>query len=80
MTNLEIRQKAIEDYNIAFADSTYVDKEQAAYNCLVNRVTAEIWKQYGATCAAEAAEIKGISKDISLLLAFCRRELGIEGR
>lgn len=80
MTDLEIRRKAIEDYNLALADNTYVDRQQAAYNVMVNTVTAEIWKQYGVTCAAEAAKIKGIAKDISLLLAFCRRELGIEGR
>lgn len=80
MTDLEIRRKAIEDYNLALADETFIDRKEAAYNVMVNTVTAEVWRQYGATCAAEAAEIKGITKDICLLLAFCRRELGIEGR
>lgn len=63
----EILELAYEDYKDALEDDTFVSPLKAAYNFAVNRITAEVWEDYGITCPVEASGNTEVAREIHWL-------------
>ena len=63
----EILQLALEDYNDALNDITFINPVQAAHNFAVNRITAEVWNDYGITNPFEASGNTEVAREIHWL-------------
>lgn len=68
----EILELAYEDYKEALEDNTFINPDQAAYNFALNCITAEVWKDYGITCPAEAAGNDEAAREIHWLAQLFR--------
>ena len=68
----EILELAYEDYKDALEDDTFVSPLKAAYNFAVNRITAEVWNDYGIACPVDAFGHTEAAREISWLTQLFR--------
>ena len=68
-----ILASAMEDYNEAMEDYTFVNREEAARNAAVNAIVAGVWNAHGITCPVEAVGRDDVVEEIRSL----KKEFGI---